>query len=87
MSRPDITALPPQHGPWPSNPDGVRLPRAFLAGAVAAASAHLESASVHIATGDTHALIADMREIMACAQAAIATLPDAVEQMKREGRA
>ena len=66
--------------------DSAVHPRAFLAASVAMAAIHLEHASAHIALGDAVALQRSMQKFAACTKAALDSLPEAVHQIKQEGR-
>lgn len=76
-----IISLPlPQHG----DIDSASNPRAFLGGALAYASLHLDHAYDHLAMGDAPALMRSVRKFAAFANAALDTLPEAMRQLTTE---
>lgn len=76
-----IISLPlPQHG----DIDSASNPRAFMGGALAYASLHLDHAYDHLAMGDAPALMRSVRKFAAFANAALDTLPEAMRQLNTE---
>jgi len=76
-----IISLPlPQHG----DIDSASNPRAFMGGALAYASLHLDHAYDHLAMGDAPALMRSVRKFAAFANAALDTLPEAMRQLNAE---
>lgn len=65
--------------------EGAANPRAFLSGCIAMAAIHLEHADAHVTLGDSVALVRSMRKFAACAKAICDTLPEAVQQIEKEG--
>lgn len=59
-------------------------PRAFMGGALAYASLHLDHACDHLAMGDAPALMRSVRKFAAFANAALDTLPEAMRQLSTE---
>ena len=65
--------------------EGATNPRAFMGGALAYASLHLDHAYDHLAMGDAPALMRSVRKFAAFANAALDTLPEAMSQLSTEG--
>ncbi|MCR4524711.1 hypothetical protein [Bosea sp. 47.2.35] len=77
----NVLPLPlPQHG----DIDSASNPRAFMGGALAYASLHLDHAYDHLAMGDAPALMRSVRKFAAFANAALDTLPEAMRQLTTE---
>ncbi|WP_293809195.1 hypothetical protein [uncultured Bosea sp.] len=77
----NVIPLPlPQHG----DIDSASNPRAFMGGALAYASLHLDHAYDHLAMGDAPALMRSVRKFAAFANAALDTLPEAMRQLTTE---
>lgn len=77
----NVIPLPlPQQG----DIDGATNPRAFMGGALAYASLHLDHAYDHLAMGDAPALMRSVRKFAAFANAALDTLPEAMRQLHAE---
>lgn len=81
MSATIISLPQPQHG----DIDSASNPRAFMGGALAYASLHLDHAYDHLAMGDGPALMRSVRKFAAFAKAALDTLPEAMRQLDDEG--
>jgi hypothetical protein len=80
MSATIIPLPQPQHG----DIDSASNPRAFMGGALAYASLHLDHAYDHLAMGDAPALMRSVRKFAAFANAALDTLPEAMRQLNTE---
>ncbi|WP_377840086.1 hypothetical protein [Bosea sp. UC22_33] len=77
-----ITPLPP---PPVADINSATNPRAFMGGALAYASLHLDHACDHLVMGDAPALMRSVRKFAAFAKAALDTLPEAMRQLDDEG--
>lgn len=80
MSATIIPLPQAQHG----DIDSASNPRAFMGGALAYASLHLDHAYDHLAMGDAPALMRSVRKFAAFANAALDTLPEAMRQLTTE---